>query len=125
MFNYVDTSLIRMGVKSNFQNALKQERVAEKFQLFHALDEDMTLVGNTEEYLLDVYLYSADQDWILGSTAFTDTDRHPEGEMLSDLFECEQSAFWHNAGDTLYMCRKLPLNDPKGSGMLVAKFDTR
>ncbi len=123
VFSYVDTSLIRMGVKSSFQNALKKERVAANFQLFHSLDEDMTLLGNTQEYLIDVYLYSADQEWILGSTTFTETAKHPEGETLSRLFEQEQSAFWHNDGTALYMCRKIPLNDPRGSGMLVAKFD--
>lgn len=122
-FRYVDVSMIRLGLKNTCQKAINKERVAQNFQIFNTMKEELLLIGNTEGYLEQMYLVSQSQNWILGNGVSEFLDRYPEREKIQELLGIQEASFWHSDQKFLYLCKRVPINASRGGGMLMARFD--
>lgn len=122
-FEYVDVSLIRMGLKNSCLNVINRKREASNFQIFNEVKEELQLIRSTEQYLDDIYLVSRNQNWILGETFFEDLTQYSGRELICQLLDIPQISFWYSDGDYLYLCKKVPINAASSGAMLIAKFD--
>ena len=123
-FQYVDVSLIRLGLKTQCINSVSKPRVASHFQTFNAMQEELQLLCNTEENLKDVYLVSDDYDWVLTSTTFQPLAEHGDAVILDQMLQCGSVSFWQSDGQNLWVCKSLPINATVHRGMLTACFDS-
>ncbi len=122
-FQHVDMALLRLSLRNSSRDTVNRERTAANFQISRDMQEELQLISNSDEYLEELYLVSASNGWVLGSTVFLPLNRHPEQEKIEELLAIEQSSFWSSEEDGLYMCRRVPGNAASGKGMLIAKFD--
>lgn len=122
-FEYVDVSLLRLGLKNTCQTAVNKERAAANFQIFNTMKEELQLINSTERYLDNVYLISESHNWILGNSQSRFLDQFEDGEKMKQLLKVQKNSFWYSDSQWLYLCKRVPINASSGNGMFVAVFD--
>lgn len=121
-FSTAQDALLSLGLKSIVGSAVKMERDAVHFQTFNSVRQELQSLEASRSYIRDVYLYSSSRGWVMSRTSFKDFDTQTE-VLYHQLSDHAGTSFWMTVADTLYLCKRIPLNSLSGDGMLVIEFD--
>ena len=121
-FQYVENAMIRVALSSNMYATLRTKLEATNFQVFHNIRSELQLIDNSEANLEDIFIASRNGGWIAGAMTLSLLEKYDESERLDALFLLEDSSSWYSDDEFVYLVKKLPLYDTKGSAIMAAQF---
>ncbi len=122
---YVDNSMIRVGLSRAIVGSVRKPREARYFQDFNAADDQLKLLGALSFPVTDTILVSNQQRWVMSQKSFLPISESVYGELAEQLEKILKSSFWHYDDSYIYLVERIPVNVSRGNGMLITVIDKK
>ena len=120
---YVDNSMIRVGLSPALVRSVRLPREAKHFEAFNEAGDQLKLLGSLSFPIEDIILVSHQQHWIMSPESFLAVSDSAYQDLAGQLEHIPLSSFWHYDDAYIYLVERIPVNTTKGNGMLITRIN--